>query len=103
MFFQFYKAPDNLYTIFDFSLGNIGSNKDLPINYIYSAKIACSSIKATILKSDSNPHGPFEIKFCKDQIYFDKPFFCISRNPYQRVILEKILYVTNLKLPFLDL
>ena len=52
MFFQFYEAPDNLDTIFDFSLGNIGSNKDLPINYIYSAKIACSSIKATILKSD---------------------------------------------------
>ncbi len=38
MFFQFYEAPDNLDTIFDFSLGNIGSNKDFPINYIYSAR-----------------------------------------------------------------
>ena len=58
----------------------------MPINYIYSAKVACSTIKATILKSDSNPHGPFEIEFCKDRIFFDKPFFCISRNPYQRAL-----------------
>ena len=86
MLLQFYDAPDNLDTIFDFSLGNIGSHQDLPLNYIYSAKIACSTVKATLLKDDSEPHGPFEIKFCKGKIFFNKPFFCITRNPYKRAL-----------------
>ena len=89
---------DNLDTIFDFSLGNIGSHQDLPLNYIYSAKIACSTVKATLLKDDSEPHGPFEIKFCKGKSSFNKPFFVSQeihiKELYQvisiRSLLEKI-------------
>ena len=86
MVFHFLNAPNIIDTVFDLSLGNIASDKDLSINYIYSPKVACSTVKATLLRDDSMPHGPFEIKFCEGNIILNNPFFCITRNPYKRAL-----------------
>jgi hypothetical protein len=82
------------------ALANIASDASLPLNYIFTPKNACSSIKASLLggvprlSSSSNDwqaefgrwHLDFETRFCRRKINCRKPFLCISRNPFDRTI-----------------
>lgn len=68
------------------SLETIGSHLSCPVNYIWAAKCGCSSIKATLLGIDGNPHQSFQNEFCSSSIDISKPFFCVTRNPYDRIV-----------------
>lgn len=74
-------------------LWTIASHPEAPVNYIYTPKNASSSIMASFLGADSNPHEAFVSKFVSGPIDLNKPFFCVTRNPYDRILsayLDKI-------------
>lgn len=68
------------------SLETIGSHSSYPVNYIWAPKCGCSSIECTLLRVDGNAHQSFQADFCSAEIDIDKPFFCVTRNPYDRIV-----------------
>jgi hypothetical protein len=72
---------------------NILTSEKLPVVYIYAAKCACSTIKASLLGISTNPHKIAQEQLSSSAIDCEKPFFCITRNPYSRILsayLDKI-------------
>lgn len=75
-------------------LSLIGSSSTSQVNYLYTPKNACSTMKASLLGVDGSTHDLFEAVFLRGAVDFSKPTFCISRNPYDRAIsayLDKIV------------
>lgn len=68
------------------SLNSLGSSSTAKLNYLVTPKNACSTIKASLLGVDGNPHELFETVFIKGSVDFSKPTFCVTRNPYDRAI-----------------
>lgn len=71
----------------------IASHPELPVNYNYTPKNASSSIMASFLGVSDHPHEAFVNRFTKCPIDVEKPFFCVSRNPFDRILsayLDKI-------------
>lgn len=83
----------------DFFSQTIASRPELPINYIITPKNACSTIKASLrgsaprlmgaadFKSQFTQwHWEFDALYCRGAIDVGKPFFCVTRNPYDRIL-----------------
>lgn len=74
-------------------LYTVGSSEAAKVNYIYAPKNACSTIMASLLRTSVNPHGRFDKEFIRVPVDVSKPIFCLTRNPFDRVIsafLDKI-------------
>lgn len=88
---------------------NIAANDRWPLNYIFTPKNACSSLKASFLGMAppiNNPdtiaqrafnewHNEFAKHFCRTSINDSKAFFCVTRNPYERLISAYVDKIHN--------
>ena len=70
----------------DSELKNILHRKDIPITFISNPKVACSTIKNSLLDGfDGNVHQEAERRFDLP-IDANHTYFCITRNPYSRAL-----------------
>ena len=65
---------------------NILYCEQFELTFISNPKVACSTIKNSLLGGfDGNVHKEAEIRFCR-QPNIKSDFFCITRNPYSRAL-----------------